>query len=225
MNDNSKNARSRSVVAQNQIGNESLPLTTYWKDVRRRFLKNKIAVVGLAILLIIIVLCAGAPCFTRYDPMMDMDLMNTLVRPFSQEHIFGTDDLGRDIWSRLLYGGRMSAMTGMSVTLLSAAFGIVIGLASGYYGSWVDALLMRFTDIMLSFPFLIIAIAIMAALGSSQGNVILALAIVGWPKFARLTRGQVLAIKKRNTLSLRASLVLKIHALYSTIFSLIVSAR
>lgn len=195
MNDNSKSARSRSAAAQNQIGNESLPLTTYWKDVRRRFLKNRIAVVGLAVLLVIIVLCVGAPCFTRYDPMMDMDLTNTLVRPFSEGHIFGTDDLGRDIWSRLLYGGRMSAMTGMSVTLLSAAFGIVVGLVSGYYGGWADAVLMRFTDIMLSFPFLIIAIAIMAALGSSQGNVILALAIVGWPKFARLTRGQVLAIK------------------------------
>lgn len=133
MNDNSKNARSRSAAAQNQIGNESLPLTTYWKDVRRRFLKNRIAVVGLAVLLVIIVLCVGAPCFTRYDPMMDMDLTNTLVRPFSEGHIFGTDDLGRDIWSRLLYGGRMSAMTGMSVTLLSAAFGIVVGLVSGYY--------------------------------------------------------------------------------------------
>lgn len=187
---------SKKRVVSEQIGVESLPLTTYWKDVRRRFLKNKIAVLGLLIFIVIIALCVFAPCFTQFDPEMDMDLSHILVRPFTADlHPLGTDDLGRDIWTRLLYGGRMSAMIGVSVTLLSAALGIIIGLVSGYYGGWIDSLLMRCTDIMLSFPFLIIAIAIMAALGSSQQNVILALAIVGWPRFARLTRGQVLAVK------------------------------
>ncbi|MGN0837970.1 MAG: ABC transporter permease [Pyramidobacter sp.] len=194
MSEEKKTEQKRRVPGE-EIGLESLPLTTYWADVRYRFMKNKIAVLGLIILTIIIVLCVFAPFFTKYDPEMDMDLMNILVRPFSPDHPLGTDDLGRDIWSRLLYGGRMSAMIGLCVTLFSAAVGIVIGLVSGYYGGWIDSLLMRFTDIMLSFPFLIIAIAIMAALGSSQSNVILALAIVSWPRFARLTRGQVLAIK------------------------------
>ena len=179
-----------------EIGLESLPVTTYWSDVVRRFCKNKIAVVGLVMLLIIVVLCAGAPLFTKYDPVLDMDLANLLQPPGAEGHLLGTDDLGRDIWCRLLYGGRTSVRTGLILALITAVVGVGIGLVSGYFGGVVETLLMRFTDIMLSFPFLIVAIAIMAALGSSQRNIILALAIVGWPRFARLTRGQVLAVKQ-----------------------------
>ncbi len=177
------------------IGEDSLPVTSYWKDVVRRFCKNKIAVIGLIALCIIIILCAGAPLFTSYDPVVDMDFMNMLAAPGSEGHPLGTDDLGRDIWCRLLYGGRSSLITGLSVSLLAAAIGVVIGLYSGYFGGVIESLLMRFTDIMLSFPFLIVAIAIMSVLGSSQRNIIIALAITSWPRFARLTRGQVLAVK------------------------------
>lgn len=179
-----------------EIGIESLPVTTYWADVVRRFTKNKIAVIGLLMMTIIVVLCAGAPMFTKYHPIIDMDLANMLMRPGTPGHSLGTDDLGRDIWCRLLYGGRTSVITGVSVALISACIGVAIGLFSGYFGGVVESVLMRFTDIMLSFPFLIVAIAIMAALGSSQQNIVLALAIVGWPRFARLTRGQVLSIKQ-----------------------------
>lgn len=180
---------------QNMIGEDSLPVTSYWKDVVRRFCKNKIAVIGLIVLCIIIILCAGAPLFTSYDPVVDMDFMNMLAAPGSEGHPLGTDDLGRDIWCRLLYGGRSSLITGLSVSLLAAAIGVVIGLYSGYFGGIIESLLMRFTDIMLSFPFLIVAIAIMSVLGPSQRNIIIALAITSWPRFARLTRGQVLAVK------------------------------
>ena len=180
---------------QNMIGEDSLPVTSYWKDVVRRFCKNKIAVIGLIALCIIIILCAGAPLFTSYDPVVDMDFMNMLAAPGSEGHPLGTDDLGRDIWCRLLYGGRSSLITGLSVSLLAAAIGVVIGLYSGYFGGVIESLLMRFTDIMLSFPFLIVAIAIMSVLGSRQSNIIIALAIRSWPRFARLTRGQVLAVK------------------------------
>ena len=90
----------------------SLPVTSYWKDVVRRFCKNKIAVLGLVLLSVIIILCVGAPLFTDYDPVIDMDLMNMLVEPGDAEHPLGTDDLGRDIWCRLLYGGRSSLLTG-----------------------------------------------------------------------------------------------------------------
>lgn len=179
-----------------EIGLEALPVTNYWTDVVRRFCKNKIAVLGLVMMTVIIILCVGAPLFTKYDPIIDMNFMETLLKPGTSGHFLGTDDLGRDIWSRLLYGGRNSLITGVAVTFLSACAGIAIGLISGYFGGWIESLLMRFTDIMLSFPFLIIAIAIMAVLGSSQKNVILALAIVSWPRFARLTRGQVLQIKQ-----------------------------
>ena len=180
---------------QNMIGEDSLPVTSYWKDVVRRFCKNKIAVIGLIALCIIIILCAGAPLFTSYDPVVDMDFMNMLAAPGSEGHPLGTDDLGRDIWCRLLYGGRSSLITGLSVSLLAAAIGVVIGLYSGYIGGVIESLLMRFNDNMQSFPFLIVAIAIMSVLGSSQRNIIIALAITSWPRFARLTRGQVLAVK------------------------------
>lgn len=173
----------------------SLPVTSYWKDVVRRFCKNRIAVLGLILLTIIVVLCAGAPLFTRYDPVIDMDLMNMLTPPGDREHPLGTDDLGRDIWCRLLYGGRSSLLTGLSVAAFAAVIGVTIGLYSGYFGGIVESLLMRFTDIMLSFPFLIVAIAIMSVLGSSQKNIIMTLAITSWPRFARLTRGQVLSVK------------------------------
>jgi peptide/nickel transport system permease protein len=146
-------------------------------------------------LLIIVILCAFAPVFTSYDPIIDMDLMNSLRLPGTPGHILGTDNLGRDIWTRLLYGGRASVIMGLSVALVSATIGIVIGLFSGYFGGVIDTLLMRFTDIMLSFPTLIIAIAIMSVLGRSQTNIVISLAIVGWPGFARLTRGQVLTVK------------------------------
>ena len=179
-----------------EIGLESLPVTTYWSDVVRRFCKNKIAVVGLVMLLIIVVLCAGAPLFTKYDPVLDMDLANLLQPPGAEGHLLGTDDLGRDIWCRLLYGGRTSVLTGLIVALITAVVGVGIGLVSGYFGGVVETLLMRFTDIMLSFPFLIVAIAIMAAPGPRPRNIILALGLVGWPRFARLTRGQVLAVKQ-----------------------------
>ena len=137
----------------NTAGEDSLPVTSYWKDVIRRFCKNRIAVIGLIALGVIVILCTGAPLFTKYDPVVDMDFMNMLAPPGSEGHILGTDDLGRDIWCRLLYGGRSSLVTGLSVALLAAVIGVVIGLYSGYFGGIIEALLMRFTDIMLSFPY------------------------------------------------------------------------
>ena len=122
----------------------SLPVTSYWKDVVRRFCKNKIAVLGLVLLSVIIILCVGAPLFTDYDPVIDMDLMNMLVEPGDAEHPLGTDDLGRDIWCRLLYGGRSSLLTGLSVAAAAAVIGVVIGLYSGYFGGGVGTILVRF---------------------------------------------------------------------------------
>lgn len=183
----------------NEIGDEALSSTTYLQDIIRSFRKNRMAVIGLIMLLIIIILCLFAPLFTKYDPVLDMDLTSMLIRPGeSAEHILGTDDYGRDIWSRLLYGGRTSVLIGMSVAAISAVIGVILGCISGYFGGIVDSLLMRLTDIMLSFPFLIIAIAIMAVLGASQQNVVLALSLVGWPSFCRLTRSQVLSVKEQE---------------------------
>ena len=192
------NNEQKKELSPSVIGEEALSASSYWKDIARSFCKNKIAVVGLVLLAIIVVLCAGAPLFTSYDTVLDMNPSENLLPPGTEGHLLGTDDYGRDLWSRLIYGGRTSMLTGVIVAIVSAAAGVVIGCISGYFGGILDSLLMRFTDIMLSFPFLIIAIAIMAALGASQKNVVLALAIIGWPGFARLTRSQVLALKEQE---------------------------
>lgn len=184
-------------VKQEQSQQKVTP-SSYWRDIFRQYFKNKLAVLGLIMLLAIVILCAAAPLFTSYDPVTDMVLSDMLLPPGSEGHILGTDDYGRDIWARLLYGGRTSMLTGLVVALLASAAGILVGCVSGYFGGWIDNILMRITDIMMSFPFLVIAIALMAALGSSQRNVILALAIVSWPQFARLTRSQVLMVKEQE---------------------------
>lgn len=177
------------------IGQESLPTTSLWVDIRRRFLKNRLAAIGLVMLVVIILLILGAPLFTKYDPVLDMQLKERLLPVGSPGHVLGTDDYGRDIFARLLYGGRVSLLTGLVVALISAALGVSIGCVSGYFGGWLDNILMRVVDIVMAFPFLVLAITIMAVLGPSLRNTVIALAMVSWPGFARLTRGQVLLVK------------------------------
>lgn len=196
MTKNENNLEEATPLSGNVVGDESLPVSSMWKDTVRRFKHNRLAVIGLFIVTIIIVMCVLAPVFTSYDPVLDMVLKDKLLPTNSPGHILGTDDLGRDIFSRLLYGGRVSLLTGLVVSLLTMAIGVIIGSVSGYFGGWLDNLLMRIVDIFLAFPFLVLAIAIMAALGSSQKNIILTLIIVGWPSFARLARGQVLTLKE-----------------------------
>ncbi len=180
----------------NFIGEESLPISSMWHDTVRRFKHNRLAVIGLVIMIATIVMCVFAPFFTSYDPVLDMNLKNCLLPTGSPGHLLGTDDYGRDILSRLLYGGRVSLITGLVVSVITMAIGVLIGCISGYFGGWLDNLLMRIVDIFLAFPFLVLAIAIMAALGPSQRNIVITLVIVGWPSFARLTRGQILALKE-----------------------------
>ncbi len=180
------------------IGEESLPVSTLWRDMVRRFRKNKLAVVGLIVLCLVITVCVAAPVFTPYDPVLDMDLSKRLLPPGSKGHIFGTDDYGRDILARLLYGGRVSLLTGLLVSMISMVVGVSIGCVAGYFGGWLDSVLMRAVDIVMSFPSMVLAIAIMAALGPSQRNIVITLVLVGWAGFARITRAQILFLKETD---------------------------
>ena len=117
------NNQEKNSVPAAVIGEEGLSASSYWKDIRRSFCKNKIAVIGLILLIVIVILCVGAPLFTKYDPVIDMNPKDKLLPPGSEGHLLGTDDYGRDIWSRLIYGGRTSVLTGVVVALLSAAAG------------------------------------------------------------------------------------------------------
>jgi len=213
-----------------EIGEESLPVVSAWADVRRRFLKNRIAVTGLFMLTVIVFGTIAAPLLTKYDPVLDMSLGERLLPPNSPGHILGTDDYGRDILSRLLYGGRISILTGLVVSLSSALIGVTIGCISGYYGGWLDSLLMRTVDIALAFPFLILAITLMAVLGPSLRNTMLALALVSWPGYARVVRGLVLSIKEKEyTEAARAAglsnmRIIFIHVLPNALGPIIVQA-
>jgi peptide/nickel transport system permease protein len=142
--------------------------------------------------------CLAAPLLTHYDPLAQ-DLLNPGAPPFSPGHLLGTDaPYGRDVLSRLLYGGRADlaiAIFGTGVTLIS---GTLIGLTSGYFGGWADSLLMRIADVFFAFPFLVLVLAIIAALGTSLENLFIAIWAVGWVSYARIIRGETLAVKPRE---------------------------
>lgn len=170
---------------------------TALRKLYRFFGHSPLAMVALAILVLFIVVGALAPLFSPQDPNAQ-DLAARLQPPLSEGHLLGTDGLGRDVLSRLIYGTRISLVVGFTAVLLSAALGIVIGLVSGYVGGWVDSLFMRVVDAWLAFPFLLLAIAIVAVLGRGLNNIVIALVVTGWVLYARLVRGETLSLRERE---------------------------
>lgn len=168
-------------------------MRAFWKV----FSIRKTAVFGLAIVCLVILIAILAPLLAPFDPVEDVDYGNRIANP-SATHLFGTDEFGRDIFSRVLMGAQVSIAISVSAVTISAVIGIVIGLISGYYGRWVDNVLMRIVDGLMSFPPILFAIALMAALGNNMGNIIVALAVVYAPLFARLVRGTVLSVKNKE---------------------------
>ena len=159
----------------------------------RRLLRRKGAVVGLVVIATFIVLAVFAPLLSPYDPIATSW---TLVRkPPSAQHWFGTDDLGRDIFGRVIYGARASLTAGVISVGIALLIGVPLGLLSGYRGGFINSLISRITDAMLACPFLILAIALAAFLGPSLGNAMIAIGISTTPIFVRLTRGQVMSVK------------------------------
>ncbi len=152
--------------------------------------------VGIFIIAFFVVCAVAAPWIAPEDPYK-IELMLELMPPNS-DFIMGRDINGTDIFSRLIYGARISLVVGAIVVSVSGFIGIFLGLISGYYGGWIDLTLMRVVDILLAFPGLLLAIALVAVLGPSISNVIIALTVLGWVPFARLVRGQVIAVKERN---------------------------
>src|SRR5437764_3989345 len=158
----------------------------------RRLFHRKGAVVGLVVIASFIVMAVFAPLLTPYDPVATSW---TLVRkPPSALHWFGTDDLGRDILVRVVYGARASLLAGAIAVGIALLIGVPLGLLSGYRGGFIDGLISRVTDAMLACPFLILAIALAAFLGPSLGNAMIAIGISATPIFIRLTRGQVMSV-------------------------------
>ncbi|GFZ82153.1 peptide ABC transporter permease [Compostibacillus humi] len=162
----------------------------------KRYVKNKSVVIGFTIISLVILAAIFAPYLTPYDPT-EMDMSKRLISPNS-EHLLGTDEFGRDLLTRLLYGARVSLFVGFISVSVAMTIGVLLGLISGYYGKWVDTIIMRIVDIFLSFPVILLAIALVAALGPGLGNVVIALGLVYWTNYARVVRSTVLAVKEEE---------------------------
>ncbi|ABB15791.1 nickel transporter permease [Carboxydothermus hydrogenoformans] len=168
----------------------------FWeKDWIKRLLQNKAAVVGLIIVLLLLFAAIFAPVLAPYDPIKDGSLQNRL-KPPSSEHLLGTDKLGRDILSRIIFGARISVEIGVISVGLALIVGTLMGLIAGYYGGLLDSFLMRIVDIILAFPSILLAIAITSVLGPSLNNAMIAVGIVMVPSFARVVRSTVLSLKE-----------------------------
>ena len=167
-----------------------------WLRALRRLVKRRAAMIGLSVVVFFILLAAAAPLVAPYDPLATS--WATVRKAPSAAHLFGTDEIGRDVLARIIWGSRASLLAGLVSVMLALAVGVPIGLVSGYAGSALDATVMRIIDAMLAIPFLILAIALAAFLGPSLTNAMIAIGITQMPIFARLTRGQVLSVKHED---------------------------
>ncbi|HEY7084860.1 MAG TPA: ABC transporter permease [Hyphomicrobiaceae bacterium] len=170
------------------VGEES-PGARAW----RRLVRRKSAVLGLVIIVVLVLVALLAPLIAPYDPAQQS--WTAIRKPPSVQHWFGTDESGRDLLSRVIYGARASLLAGVVSISIALTFGVPIGLLAGYGGRWIDALIGRITDAMLAVPFLILAIALAAFLGPSLQNAMIAIGVTATPIFIRLTRGQVMSVK------------------------------
>lgn len=160
------------------------------------FIANRLAVLGLLIILLLIFIALFAPFIAPFDPIAT-ELANRL-QPLSSEHFFGTDEMGRDIFSRVVWGSRLTLYVIGLVAIIAAPVGIVVGTVSGYFGGFIDTVLMRITDIFLAFPKLILALAFVAALGPGIENAIIAISITSWPPYARIARAETITIRNSD---------------------------
>lgn len=170
--------------------------SSLYKDAWKRLKKNKLAILGLAIVMFLIFVAIFAPFLAPYEPTSRIKEDSSLGP--SRTHFFGTDLLGRDIFSRVIYGSRISIEVGIIAVGISVVLGLFFGALAGYFGRWPDAIIMRVADIFFAFPYILGAIAIMTILGSGIVNIFIAIGVLGWAYFARIFRGSILSIKNKE---------------------------
>jgi len=168
----------------------------------RRLWRVKWGVVAALLLLLIVITALAAPLIAPYSPV-EVDIEHRLGPPAwmeggKTEHWLGTDQIGRDLLSRMIYGGRVSLLIGVSAVLVSSTIGVLLGLVAGYFGSRTDWIIMTLINIMLTFPFVLLALAVIAVLGPSLVNMVIVLGVTGWPLYARVIRAETMAIRERD---------------------------
>ncbi|KOY81971.1 ABC transporter permease [Lysinibacillus macroides] len=197
-----------------------------WLEGWRSFKKSKISLLGAGIVIFFILLAIFGPLIAPQG-INEQDLAKRLLAP-SKEHWFGTDDFGRDIFSRVIHGARISLWVGFFAVILSVVIGSLLGIIAGYYGRWIDTIISRIFDIMLAFPSILLAIAVVAVLGPSLQNALIAIAIINVPNFGRLIRSKVLSVKEEEyivaakAIGMRDSRILFSHILPNSITPIIV---
>lgn len=196
--------------------------------VKRALRRDARAWFGIGVVVFIVLLAVLAPLVSRHDPLR-IDLVNQLQGP-SPSHWLGTDIQGRDVWARLVYGARVSLSAGIVSQTIALLIGLTMGLIAGYYGGWVDEVVMRLADVTLAFPTLLLLIAMAAALQPSLGVVFLTIGVVGWAGMARLVRGQVLVVRQlefvqaSKALGARDTRVVLQHVLPSVVAPVLIAA-
>ena len=183
-------------LSVNQDTMETRPVESPWRQVVRRFRRNRLAVFGFIVLVILCILSILTPWIAPHDPAA-IDLFNIQAPP-SPEHWMGTDDLGRDTLARLLYGSRVTLLVALSATTIGVLVGVVLGGISGYYGGFVDTLIMRFIDVMLSFPTLFLLIILSAYVKATILGIVAIIGFTSWMGIARLVRGELLSLKEKE---------------------------
>jgi peptide/nickel transport system permease protein len=199
------------------------------RETFERLLQDKVATFSGILLILIITLTLIAPLIAPHDPDK-VDLSNRMKPMFTEGHLFGTDQVGRDVLSRLLYGGRISVGIGFLAVAIALVIGVTVGLIAGFFSGWLDSITMRGIDILMAFPYVLLAIAIMAALGPGLLNSMIAVAIVGVPYYARIVRSTTISLREREFILAERALgvsnarILLKHILPNTMSQIIVAA-
>jgi peptide/nickel transport system permease protein len=202
-----------------------------WAIAGRHFKKNRLAMGGLAVMILLYVITLVTPLIAPFDPAAQGDIITSRYLPPSAEHLMGTDKFGRDIFSRVLYGARISLSIGFVAVGISVTLGTLIGALAGYFGGWVDSVLMRFTDMMLAFPRLVLLIVVIAVFeNQSIWLVVVVLGLTGWMGTSRIVRGEVLSLREREFVQAARALgmgdwrIIIRHVIPNTLAPVIVSA-
>lgn len=199
-----------------------------WREIIQRLFRNKVGVLGMFICIVLVIICAGAPLFTNWDPYAQ-NVRERFLLP-SAQHILGTDDFGRDLWARLLYGGRHSLLIAFGATCFSTIMGVILGSCAGFFGGKTDLIITRILDIIQAIPSLLLAIAISSALGSGPFNTMLAISLGGVSSGARMMRSIVMSIRGNEYIEAAAATgsgkfrTIFVHVFPNTIAPLIISA-
>ncbi len=205
---------------------EIKPNQTLWEQFWSIFKHNKLALISLIIIIAFVVICVGAPVFAPHDPF-EQDLLQSLKGP-SAQHLLGCDKFGRDILSRMIYGGRVSLAIGLLPTIVSMFLGTVLGLIAGFVGGWVDSVIMRVADVVMAFPSILMAMVISYTIGNGILTIFVALSFVSWAGTARVIRSEVLSLREKEyveaatSIGVKKSIIMFRHILPNCVPTLIV---